>query len=97
MVPLRIELPTLKDAKIAQALQAARGIRSEATEVQTSTTGGNRKVFLKLENELLLGSYKLRGVINALDHHHRQHGKIPKRMITVSAGNMAQAVAYIGK
>src|SRR5271157_2273043 len=53
---------------------------------------GNAQVFLKLENEQLTRSFKIRGVINkllSLSAEEKARG-----VVTASAGNHGQAVAY---
>ena len=59
-----------------------------------SSTCGN-KVYLKPENMQLTGAYKIRGAyykISTLSDEERQKG-----LITASAGNHAQGVAYAAK
>ena len=52
----------------------------------------NRRVFLKLENFNLSGSFKIRGALNALLQMPRH--KLEKGIVAASAGNHAQGVAY---
>ena len=59
-----------------------------------SAQTGNR-VFLKPENMQVTGAYKIRGAyykISTLSEEEKQHG-----LITASAGNHAQGVAYAAK
>lgn len=69
--------------------------RLHVTPVQASTRLGDRagvKLFLKCENFQKTGSFKVRGAVNkvaTLDRASRERG-----VITVSAGNHAQAVAW---
>lgn len=55
----------------------------------------NGEVYLKLENEQLTGSFKIRGAANAI-RSHIHHGGI-RGVTTASTGNHARAVAYIGR
>jgi threonine dehydratase len=53
------------------------------------------EVFLKLENLQPIGSFKIRGAANAMLRAGRD--KIAKGVLTASAGNMAQGVAYCAR
>ena len=53
------------------------------------------EVYLKLENELPTGSFKVRGALNAL-HHARERGMVTG-VVTSSTGNHGAAVAYAAK
>lgn len=76
--------------KVSEVTQKTKLIYSDYLSNQT----GN-KVYLKPENMQLTGSYKLRGAyykISTLTEEERQRG-----LITASAGNHAQGVAYAAK
>src|SRR4051794_24177892 len=85
-------LPTLADIRAARERVAPFVHR---TPVMTSTRLGDRvgvKLFLKCENFQKTGSFKVRGVTNKLsqlDKTARERG-----VVTVSAGNHAQALAW---
>lgn len=90
---MRIDLPTLAVSKSAHAFQQNRGLTSRVVKVLRR----DRCVYLKMESELPLGSYKIRGVTNALESYRQLHGRFPSKLLTISAGNMAQAVASEAK
>ena len=54
-----------------------------------------QKVFLKLENELPTGSFKVRGAIYALSLHEQRGGT--REVVASSTGNHGAAVAYAAK
>lgn len=58
-------------------------------------TRNNKNIFLKAENLQILGSYKIRGVYSALQL--AAPHKIANGLSAASAGNMAQAVAYMAR
>ena len=65
----------------------------EYSETLSNMTGG--KIYLKPENLQYTGAYKVRGAfykIATLNEEQRSHG-----LITASAGNHAQGVAYAAK
>jgi len=67
-------------------------IRCKELEKELNST---HKIFLKLENEQLAKSFKIRGAFNsllALNDSEKRKG-----IITRSSGNFAQAIAYAGK
>jgi len=50
------------------------------------------EIYLKLENLQPIGSFKIRGAANAVAHIPRD--ELPRGLLTASAGNMAQGVAW---
>ena len=89
---MRPTLITTQDIADAQTVIAGRLHR---TPIQPSTylsgqTGA--RVYLKLELFQKTGSFKPRGVLNRL--HHMSPEEKSKGVITLSAGNHAQAVAW---
>ena len=86
---------TLADAERARTTIAAHVMR---TPLVTSHSLGGRigaEAYLKLENLQRTGSFKVRGAVNAvsrLDADARRSG-----VVTFSAGNAAQAIAYAGR
>jgi threonine dehydratase len=77
-------------ARIAPYIRRTPLIRSEGL---SRVAGGD--VYLKLENEQITGSFKLRGALNALGalpSDKRKHG-----VVASSAGNHGMGVAYAGK
>jgi threonine dehydratase len=53
------------------------------------------RIFLKPENLQIFGSYKIRGVVSVVDS--ADPHALKKGLVTASAGNMAQAVAFVAR
>jgi threonine dehydratase len=68
------------------------GIALRTPLVRLNTDDPNAEVFLKLENLQPIGSFKIRGSGNAMEAAGR--AALSKGVITASAGNMAQGVAW---
>ncbi len=90
---MHIKLPSISETIIAQGLQMNLGLRSRVLTVTPSSQNSKRKILLKMESELPYGSYKMRGVSTAMDLYTKTYTKSPTQLLTISAGNMAQAVA----
>lgn len=92
-----MEAKELSLDKFEEAYEIVKEVASETKLVYSdyfSAQTGN-KVYLKPENMQLTGAYKLRGAyykINTLTEEEREKG-----LITASAGNHAQGVAYAAK
>jgi len=56
---------------------------------------GPAEIWLKLENLQPIGSFKIRGAVNAIRQ--APHAATAKGVVTVSAGNMAQGVAWAAR
>src|SRR5437868_5718739 len=78
------------------AIEAARreiaGVALRTPLVRLDGSDAAAEIYLKLENLQPIGSFKIRGAANAMAH-------IPKKelrrgVLTASAGNMAQGVAW---
>jgi threonine dehydratase len=85
-------VPTLADVQAARRRIADRVHRTPMLSSQTLTVRMGAPVFLKAENLQKTGSFKARGATNAvrrLPSEARTRG-----IVTISAGNHAQAVAY---
>jgi len=54
----------------------------------------NRRIFLKMDNRQITGSFKVRGVLNAILKYHETFGFMPKKIVAQSSGNHAQAIAF---
>jgi threonine dehydratase len=61
----------------------------------SNLTGGD--VFLKLETLQPTFSFKIRGALNAVLALVEQHGRQPPRLVTASAGNHGQGLAYAAR
>jgi threonine dehydratase len=79
-------------AQVREARQAIAGAAIRTPLVRLNTSDAPAEIFLKLENLQPIGSFKIRGAANAIAHMtsaQLQHG-----VVTASAGNMAQGVAW---
>src|SRR5512141_2054835 len=88
-------LPTLDD--IRAAATAIRGtslrtplVRLDATDDRLADQG--LEGYLKLENLQPIGAFKIRGAANVMAHASRED--LSRGVVTASAGNMAQGVAW---
>lgn len=52
------------------------------------------QVFFKCDNMQKTNSFKVRGVFNTLLNYQEKNGELPKKIVVVSSGNHAQAVAF---
>lgn len=86
----RVEL-----GRIEAAAEAIRGHVLRTPLVRLELEGSALRLYLKLENLQPIGSFKLRGALNAL----AELGERPLRagVVTASAGNMAQGVAWAAR
>jgi threonine dehydratase len=92
-----VAVKTLDASAVAEAAAAiGPHIRRTPTEKSDALSGlAGREVYLKLENLQKTGSFKIRGGLNALmhmDERRRANG-----VVTASAGNHGQGVAYAAK
>jgi threonine dehydratase len=55
------------------------------------------EIFFKCENLQTTGSFKLRGAANKILKFRELNGYFPQKIVAVSSGNHAQAVAYLAK
>jgi threonine dehydratase len=94
---VHIELPSVEEVLAAQELHKSLGLETRVLSVDATLLGKTRKIALKMESELPFNSYKLRGVANAVHQYKRRYQVNPKRLHTISAGNMAQAVASVAR
>src|ERR1700737_2125048 len=85
-------MTTLEEIRRARNRIQTSILVSPCTRSETFSESTGKEVFLKLENLQRTGSYKERGALNrilTLTPEERERG-----LITASAGNHAQAVAY---
>ena len=82
---------------LAQAQEARRNIASVA--LRTPLIRCNRdepaNLYLKLENLQPIGSFKIRGAANVMAR--TPHERLRRGVLTASAGNMAQGVAFCAR
>src|SRR6202165_5794295 len=82
---------------LAQAQEARRNIASVAlrTPVIRCTGDESANLYLKLENLQPIGSFKIRGAANVMARTPRE--QLERGVLTASAGNMAQGVAFCAR
>src|SRR5215213_2227301 len=83
-------LPTLADIEEARRRISGTAIRTPL--VRLNVFDAPAEVYLKLENLQPIGSFKIRGAANAIARLPRE--AVAEGVLTASAGNMAQGVAW---
>jgi len=83
-------LPSLADVHAARQMISGAAIRTPL--VRLNDTSSQAEIYLKLENLQPIGSFKIRGAANAIGH--LTSAALAKGVLTASAGNMAQGVAW---
>ena len=83
-------IPSLADIRSARETIAGSAIRTPL--VRLNVTDARAEIYLKLETLQPIGSFKIRGAANAMGHMSRDI--LSKGVLTASAGNMAQGVAW---
>ena len=84
------QLPSLADIHNARAMIAGAAIRTPL--VRLNAREAPAEIYLKLENLQPIGSFKIRGATNAMGHLTPE--TLSRGVLTASAGNMAQGVAW---
>jgi threonine dehydratase len=87
---LKVDCPTL--AQVREARQAIAGSAIRTPLVRLNTSDAPAEIYLKLENLQPIGSFKIRGAANAIAH--MSTAELERGVVTASAGNMAQGVAW---
>ncbi len=93
-------MPTPVEAA-EQARQNIAGIAIRTPLIRLNTEGIHQngslehEIYLKLERLQPIGSFKIRGAANAMAK--TSETKLSKGVLTASAGNMAQGVAYCAR
>ena len=82
--------PTL--AQVHEARRAIAGAAVRTPLVKLNTSDAAAEIYLKLENLQPIGSFKIRGASNAIAH--MSTTQLQRGVVTASAGNMAQGVAW---
>lgn len=86
-----VSLPTITEIQDARAVIAGSAIRTPL--VRFNPPGASpAEIYLKLENLQPIGSFKIRGATNAISH--MSSDLLARGVLTASAGNMAQGVAW---
>jgi threonine dehydratase len=83
-------LPSLADIQNARGVIAGSAIRTPL--VRLPFREAPAEIYLKLENLQPIGSFKIRGAANAIGH--MAPDVLARGVVTASAGNMAQGVAW---
>lgn len=83
-------IPTIEDIQKARATIAATAIRTPLVRLNVPDTPA--QIFLKLENLQPIGAFKIRGAANAMANIPVE--QLARGVLTASAGNMAQGVAW---
>ena len=86
-------LPTLNEIKDARRMIAGSAIRTPL--VRLNIREAPAEIYLKLENLQPIGSFKIRGAKNAIGHIAPE--ALARGVLTASAGNMAQGVAWCAR
>lgn len=86
-------LPSLADIQNARGVIAGSAIRTPL--VRLDVHGATAEIYLKLENLQPIGSFKIRGAANAIGH--MTADVLARGVLTASAGNMAQGVAWCAR
>jgi threonine dehydratase len=86
-------LPTLADIRQARARLA--GIALRTPLVRLDVDAAPAEIWLKLENLQPIGSFKIRGAANAVAN--IAPAQLARGVLTASAGNMAQGVAWCAR
>jgi threonine dehydratase len=81
---------SLNDIEAARQHVAHSALRTPL--VKLNVDAGHRQIYLKLENLQPIGSFKIRGAANAMAH--IPASQLERGVLTASAGNMAQGVAW---
>ena len=88
-------IPSIPPSSIEEASHRLRGRALRTPLVPLNADVGDREVFLKLENLQPIGSFKLRGALNAMLQLSTEETR--GGVYTASAGNMAQGVAWTAR
>jgi threonine dehydratase len=79
-------------AQVREARQSIAGAAIRTPLVRLNTSDAAAEIYLKLENLQPIGSFKIRGAANAIAH--MSAAQLERGVVTASAGNMAQGVAW---
>ena len=84
----------LAEIQAARARIEGVALRTPLVRLQASAAA---EIHLKLECLQPIGSFKIRGALNAVRAHIEQADSMPEALVTASAGNMAQGVAWAAR
>ncbi len=80
---------------VLEARQAIAGTAIRTPLVRLHESSGSTEIYLKLENLQPIGSFKIRGAANAMAR--MSADQLRRGVVTASAGNMAQGVAWCAR
>jgi threonine dehydratase len=83
-------VPSLADIQAARQVISGSALRTPLVSLNAREMAA--EIYLKLENLQPIGSFKIRGAANAIAHLSRE--TLARGVLTASAGNMAQGVAW---
>src|SRR5437899_7380037 len=83
-------IPSLTDIKDAREIVARSAVRTPLVRLNVAESPA--EIYLKLETLQPIGSFKIRGAANAIGRMSPE--TLSKGVLTASAGNMAQGVAW---
>ncbi len=86
-------LPTISEIEAARARIRGAAIRTPLVRLNVDDAAA--EIYLKLENLQPIGSFKLRGAANAMAQ--LSADQLGRGVLTASAGNMAQGVAWVAR
>ena len=86
---MNADYPTLAEIRAAREAIVGSAIRTPLVRLHADAPA---EIYLKLENLQPIGSFKIRGATNAMAHMRAEDLK--QGVVTASAGNMAQGVAW---
>src|SRR5436853_5975859 len=86
-------VPPLADVEAAR--RRIRGTAIRTPLVRLNVDGAAANIYLKLENLQPIGSFKIRGAANAMAQLPPE--QLRRGVLTASAGNMAQGVAWVAR
>lgn len=85
----------LTEIEAARERIAGIAVRTPLVRLTADAAGAGAEIHLKLENLQPIGSFKLRGAANAIRQAPRE--AVAAGLVTASAGNMAQGVAWMAR
>src|ERR1700752_2074127 len=82
-------------SSVSEARERIAGHAIKTPLIRMNVDGSSAEIYLKLENLQPIGSFKIRGAANAIAQ--MSTDTLAKGVVTTSAGNMAQGVAFAAR
>ena len=92
LVPVRLSTISLDEVAAARQRIADTALRTPLVRLDINST--QAEIYLKLENLQPVGSFKIRGAVNALAKIAEEKGGVTQGVWTASVGNMGYALAW---